>query len=90
LASALADLRAAVRAVSGNEGLGAREVADLDRRVNGLAQQLERKRGAEATKKADEFDNYLARLVEKGELTPDGQQQIATALTGVRAVAADG
>jgi eukaryotic-like serine/threonine-protein kinase len=90
LASALADLRAAVQAVSGNEDLSARMVADLDRRVDGLAQQLDRKRGAEATKKVDEFDSYLAQLVRKGQLTADGQQQIGGALTGVRDLVADG
>jgi len=70
--------------VSGDEDLGARETADLDRRVDGLAQQLVRKSGAEATKKVDEFDSYLAQLVKKGSLTAAGRQQISGALSGVR------
>jgi hypothetical protein len=83
----LANLRAAVDDVSNNGGIGAKEAADLDRRVDGLAQQLKRKRGAEATKKIEEFDKYLTGLTGKGKLTPEGKQQIATALAGVREVA---
>ena len=69
--------------------LGAKEAADLGRRVDGLAQQLERKRGAEATRKVDEFDKYLTGLTGKEKLTPEGEQRIAAALSQVRDLVAD-
>ena len=53
-----------------------------------LSRQLERKRGAEATKKVEEFDRYLVGLAAKDQLTADGQQQIAAVLSAVHAVVA--
>jgi eukaryotic-like serine/threonine-protein kinase len=84
LQSALADLRAAVGEVSSSGQLGAKQAADLDRRVDGLARQLETKRGAEAAKKVDGFDDYVAGLARKGQLTPAGEQRITTASSEVR------
>jgi eukaryotic-like serine/threonine-protein kinase len=86
---ALTNLRAAVDEVSSNGGIGAKEAADLGRRVDGLAQQLERKWGAEATRKVDEFDRYLTGLTGKEKLTPEGEQRIAAALSELRDVVAD-
>ena len=67
-----------------------RSADELGKRVDGLTQQLTEERGAEATKKVDELDKYLAGLAKKGELTSDGQQRIATALSGIREAVAQG
>ena len=63
---------------------------ELSKRVAGLTQQVEKKRGEDAAKKIDEMDKYLAGLTEKGELTADEQQRIAAALSGVRELVAPG
>ena len=89
LQPALSDLRAAVRAVSSSGQIGTTDAAGLDRRVNGLALQLEKKRGAAAIKKVDEFDNYVAGLMRKGQLPLDDERRIATALSEVRELVAD-
>jgi hypothetical protein len=65
------------------------KAGDLQCRVDGLADQLERKQGVEATKKVDDFDKYLSGLTSRERLTSEGEQGIAAALSGVRDVVAD-
>ena len=89
LEPALADLRAAVDQVASSGEISAKDAGDLQGRVDGLAEQLEKKQGGEATKKVDDFERYLASLASRKKLTPEGEQQIATALSGVRDVVAD-
>jgi hypothetical protein len=76
--------------VSSNGEIAAEEADDLDRRVARLADQLERKRGAEATKKVDEFDEYVAGLASRERLAPEGEQRITRALSTVRELVANG
>ena len=90
LEPAPADLRVAVAMVSSNGEIAAEEADDLDRRVARLADQLERKRGAEATKKVDEFDEYVAGLASRERLAPEGEQRITRALSTVRELVANG
>jgi serine/threonine-protein kinase len=90
LAQALSRLRAAVGEVTSDGEVEAKRADDLTKRAEVLSQQLGRKHGAEATRRVDELDKYLAGLAEKGELTPAGQQRIATALSGLRDVVVSG
>ena len=62
----------------------AKRADELTRRVEVLGQQLEQKSAADATRRVDELDKYLAGLAKKDELTPAGQDRITTALSGVR------
>jgi hypothetical protein len=90
LNQALSNLRATVREVSDGGQIDPKKADELNKRVAGLARQVEKKRGEDAAKKMDEMDKYLAGLTEKGELTADEQQRIATALSGVRGLVAPG
>ena len=90
LDQALSSLQASAGEVSRGGQIDPKKANELGKRVDGLTQQLQKQRGAEATKKVDELEKYLAGLAKKGELTSDGQQRIATALSGIREVVAQG
>ena len=90
LQQALSDLRRAVRAVSSNDQIEAKKGEELAKRVDELDKHLTGKRGEDAVKKVDDIDKYLAELSQKGELTPQGSQQIEDALQTVRDLVAEG
>jgi len=79
-----------VRAVSSNDQIEAKKGEELAKRVDELDKHLTGKRGEDAVKKVDDIDKYLAELSQKGELTPQGSQQIEDALQTVRDLVAEG
>jgi serine/threonine protein kinase len=90
LQRALSDLREAVRAVSSSGQIEAKKAEELTKRVDELDKHLTEKRGEDAVKKVEDLDKYLAELSQKGELSPEGAQQIEDALQTVRELVAEG
>ena len=90
LRQAMSDLRGAVRAVSSTGQIDAKKAEELAKRVDELDKHLTEKRGRNAVKKVDDLNRYLTELSEKGELRPEGAQQIKDALQAVRELVAEG
>ena len=86
----MSDLRGAVRAVSSTGQIDAKKAEELAKRVDELDKHLTEKRGRNAVKKVDDLNRYLTELSEKGELRPEGAQQIKDALQAVRELVAGG
>jgi hypothetical protein len=84
LQQAVSDLREAVRAVSSNGQIEAKKAEELTKRVDELDKHLTEKRGEDAGKKVEDLDKYLTELSRKGELSPEGEQQIKAVLQTVR------
>ena len=89
LQKALSDLREAVRTVSSNGQIDAKQAKELTKRVDEVDKHLTEKRGEDAVKKVEDLDKYLTELSQKGELSPEGAQQVADALQTVRELAAE-
>ena len=77
---ALSELRAAARDEINSGQIEDKEAEKLAQRVDVLATQLSQKRGEDAAKKVDDFDQYLAELSEDGTLTPAAAERLRTAL----------
>ena len=90
LQQAFSDLRGAVRAVSSNGQIEPKKAEELAKRVEELDKHLTKKRGESAVKKVDDLDKYLADLSQKGEVTPEGAQQLEDALQTVRNLVSEG
>ena len=75
--------------MSSNGQIEAKKAEELTKRVDELDKHLTEKRGQDAVKKVGDLDKYLAELSQKGELSPEGEQQIADALQTVRELVAE-